>query len=63
LRKESMARISKKFAERVSDYATDGLTVRSAEGTGISRSKKSLDEGVALAKKGLRRRRRQLAQS
>jgi hypothetical protein len=57
-----MARVSKKFAKRVSDYETDGLTIRSAEGTGISRSKKSLDEGVALAKKGLMRHRRQLAQ-
>jgi len=52
-----MASVSRKFAKRVSGYATDGLTIRSAEGAGISRSKKSLDQGVALAKKGLTRRR------
>jgi hypothetical protein len=48
-----MSRVSKRFAERVSSYASDGLTIPSAEGTGISRSKKSVEEGVKLAEKSL----------
>jgi len=63
-----MARVSRKFAERVSTYGGDGLTIPSAEGAGISQSKESLEEGIKLAEENLRqlrtqRRRRQGAAS
>jgi hypothetical protein len=56
-----MARVSRKFAERVSTYGSDGLTIPSAEGTGISQSKESLEEGIKLADENLRRLRRRHA--
>jgi hypothetical protein len=62
--REAMAtsRVSKRFAERVSGYASDGLNIPSAEGAGISRSKKSVEEGVKLAEKSLNlRAKRRLA--
>lgn len=49
-----MARVSRKFAERVSTYGSDRLTIASAEGAGISQSKKSLEEGIKLAEENLR---------
>jgi hypothetical protein len=56
-----MARVSRKFAERVSTYGSDGLTIPSAEGTGISQSKESLEEGIRLAEENLRQLRRRRA--
>lgn len=50
-----MARVSRKFAERVSTYGDDGLTIPSAEGAGISQSEESLKEGIKLAEENLRR--------
>lgn len=49
-----MARVTRKFAERVSTYGGDGLTIPSAEGTGISKSQESLEEGIRLAEESLR---------
>lgn len=53
-----MARVSKKFAERVSTYGGDGLTIPSAEGAGISQSRQSLEEGLKLAEENLQQLRK-----
>ena len=48
-----MPRVSKKFAEKVSTYKGGGLKIASAEGSGVSRSQKSLKEGISLSDRSL----------
>jgi hypothetical protein len=50
-----MRRASESFAKQVSRRKGGGLTIPSAEGGGISRSKKSLEEGLKLAEENVRR--------
>jgi hypothetical protein len=57
----AMAQVSKKFAEKVSTYRGGGLKIASAEGAGISRSQKSLKEGISLSDRSLGRLKRRSA--
>jgi hypothetical protein len=50
-----MAYVSKKFAQQVKTYDTDGVVIGSAEGRGISSSPASLKRGKELSRKNLRR--------
>lgn len=52
---KQMADVSKKFADQVKSYDTEGMVIRSAEGRGISSSPKSQKRGIELARKNLRR--------